>query len=87
LDALEWDQLLEERIHLSAGKINVPWFKDKEERLVALGMPRSHRLIVAMSQRPDLYHSELRWEMQEAERRGKFVLRRTQQAFRRQVCC
>jgi hypothetical protein len=70
ITALEWDVLLQQRLHLEAGKLNERWFVEKENLLVGAGLVRSFRLLFAKSKRPDLY-PDVHKELQEARLRAK----------------
>jgi hypothetical protein len=70
ITALEWDVLLQQRLHLEAGKLNERWFVEKENLLVGAGLVRSFRLLFAKSKRPDLYPG-VHKELQEARLRAK----------------
>jgi hypothetical protein len=49
------DVVLCERLSLQAGKINVTWFEQCEDKLVSGGWPRSQRLLLAMLKWPSAY--------------------------------
>ncbi len=51
----ELDAVLRNRLSLKAGKINVQWFMDYEDKLVVAGWPRAQRLVSAMLKWPDAY--------------------------------
>ena len=64
------DVVLSQRLSLKAGKINVTWFEQYEEKLVSNGWPRSQRLLLAMLNWPDTYPEAQRklWEIKNHKR-------------------